>query len=123
MHVQFSNDSTTLCLHIYKLQHSKVFVLLLAMIIFTPFDFMILAFKESVCFVFLILFKSCNSPTDVAFVLSHAKVSLHVVPGVSQLSSCKVADLTHEGFGSCKRRHGEFISNHNIMFERKKWQF
>lgn len=66
--------------------------------------------------------RPCNSPTDVAFVLSHAEVSLHVVPGVSQLSSCKVADLAHEGLRSCKTKYGEFISN-NIMFERKRWQF
>lgn len=50
-----------------------------------------------------------NSPTDVAFVLSHAEVSLHVVPGVSQLSRCKVADRTHEGLGSCKTKYGERV--------------
>lgn len=52
---------------------------------------------------FLIMSKRCwfyNLPTDVTFVLSHAEVSLHMVSGVSQLSSGKVADLTHEGLGS-----------------------
>lgn len=50
-----------------------------------------------------------DSPADVAFVLSHAEVPLHVVPGVSQLSSGKVADLTNEGFRSCKIEDAEFI--------------
>lgn len=50
--------------------------------------------------------KAWNSPANVAFVLSHAEVSLHVVPGVSQLSGCEVADLTHEGLGSCETKWG-----------------
>lgn len=50
-----------------------------------------------------------NSPTDVTFVLSHAEMSFHVVPGVSQLSRCKVADLTHERLGSCKIKASTFL--------------
>ncbi len=86
---------------------------------FSPVYSPVLVLKK----VLLILLRRCNSPTDVALVLSHAEVSLHVVSGVSQLSSCKVADFTHEGLGSCKTTHGEFISNNNVMFEGKKWPF
>lgn len=51
-----------------------------------------------------IFYQSLNSPADVALVLPHAEVPLHVVPGVPQLSSGKVADLTHEGFGACRAK-------------------
>lgn len=63
----------------------------------------------------------CNSPTDVTLVLSHAQVSLHVVPGVSQLSRGKVADLTPEGLRSCKTKYvdGAVI----FVFERKSGEF
>lgn len=48
-----------------------------------------------------------NLPADVTLVLSHAKVSLHMISGISQLSSGKLADLTHEGLGSWKAKYGE----------------
>lgn len=51
-----------------------------------------------------------HSPTDVALVLPHAEVPLHVVPGISQLGGGEVADLTHEGLGACRAKCTESSS-------------
>lgn len=43
-----------------------------------------------------------------------------MVPGVSQLSSCKFADLTHEGLRSCKTKYEELIYTNHILFLKKE---
>ena len=47
---------------------------------------------------------SRDSPTDVTLVLSHAQVSLHVVPRVPQLGGGKVADSALERLGPCETK-------------------